>query len=506
MMKNSFLRGTVILFCTSVLLRGLGFLYQIIIVRLIGTESMGIFNMTSPFYMILLVLISAGLPVAIAKMTAEYISTGQQDKLTVLLRTAFSLVGVLMVLAVFFAIYGMPWLFDLLQTEERVQQCFWIFIPGMVIVPIASIMRGYFQGKQQMLYPSIGQVAEQLVRVGAGIALVLWLKPFGVFYLALGLTAAAMLGEVAGLMVIAVLYFYHRRRDGQQTLIGKRGISFPVMGEMLSFGLPVTFTRVTSSIDMAIEASIIPLCLLAIGYNYSQAASIYGQFSSVAISLLMIPTMLTGALATALVPAIAEAAVSRQQQVLEQRCSLSLRLTYSLSLPVIITLYCYGGQLSQLLFQLEDIGAMIPILALGAISIYLGQTLVGILQGLGKTREVFINNFFGSAAKLIAMYYCIKLSRWGVDGIAVGMVIGYGLQCLLNLLALSRVVQLQIKLQDIAYPMLNGILFYGQTLFWQAWLPGSDGAVLLLSIVLGGLAYLVILQLTGQIQWQQLKQ
>lgn len=58
-MKNKFLQGTVILLITSVLLRGLGFVYQILVVRYAGTESVGILNMGFPFYIILVVLATA---------------------------------------------------------------------------------------------------------------------------------------------------------------------------------------------------------------------------------------------------------------------------------------------------------------------------------------------------------------------------------------------------------------------------------------------------------------
>jgi len=501
MLKNAFLRGTAILFGTSILLRGLGFFYQIIIVRLIGTEPMGLVNMASPFYMTLLVLVSAGLPVAIAKMTAEYVSAGQEIKLISLLRTAFFIIGGLMIVAVFFAFWGMPEVFSLLKTDERVQKCFYLYIPGLIIVPIASIMRGYFQGKQQMIYPALAQVAEQVTRVAVGIALVYYLKPLGVLFLALGLTAAAMIGELAGLLVIAILYFYHRHRERKDVVLKNMNYDLKIRREMLAFGLPVTFTRLTSTIDMTIEATIIPLCLLAIGYNYNQAAQIYGQFSSVAISLLMVPTMLTGALATALVPAIAEAAAGKQKDLLQDRCALSIRLTCYVSLPIIIALFCHGNELSKLLFHLDDIGAMLRILALGAIFIYLGQTLVGILQGLGKTKEVFVNNFIGSASKLIAMYYFIKLSPWGVNGIALGMVIGYGSQCLLNFLLLLKLVPIKIKIHELILVGIDGVIFYQQSIFWQACLPGNQNVVLLLSLSVSFVVYLLILYLSQKIKY-----
>lgn len=88
-MKNKFLQGTVILLVTSVLLRGLGFVYQMLVVRFAGTESVGLLNMSFPFYMMLVVLATAGMPVAIAKLTAEYVSRGREEQVSAMMRTAF---------------------------------------------------------------------------------------------------------------------------------------------------------------------------------------------------------------------------------------------------------------------------------------------------------------------------------------------------------------------------------------------------------------------------------
>ena len=51
-MKNKFLQGTLILLITSLLLRGMGFVYQMLIVRFAGTEAVGLLNMSFPFYII----------------------------------------------------------------------------------------------------------------------------------------------------------------------------------------------------------------------------------------------------------------------------------------------------------------------------------------------------------------------------------------------------------------------------------------------------------------------
>ena len=209
---------------------------------------------------------------------------------------------------------------------------------------------------------------------------------------------------------------------------------------------------------MAIEASLVPFCLLSMGYNASQAAGIYGQFSGVAMSLLTIPTVLTGALATALVPAISEADASYQKSALQRCCQQSIQITWAFSLPIILILYLYGDGLCRLLFRIDGLGPMIKMLSFGAVFMYLGQTIVGILQGLGQTRTVFFNNLWGSAAKLIGMYYCIRILGWGSNGIAGGMVLGYGLQCLCNLVALMGQVPIRMSWKEMLLPVAGSFL------------------------------------------------
>lgn len=310
-MKNKFLQGTVILLVTSVLLRGLGFVYQMLVVRFAGTESVGLLNMSFPFYMMLVVLATAGMPVAIAKLTAEYVSRGREEQVSAMMRTAFLLVGVLSLLCLAAALLLVPRLFQIMETEERVARCFYILVPGIAIVPFTSVMRGYFQGMQQMLYPSLGQVAEQLIRVSCGLVFIIWLCPHDVISLAMGLAAAAITGELGGFLLLFGFYLYSRCKQKRQA-VGRLRKGTPVLQSLLALGLPTTFTRLTSSVDMAIEASLVPFCLMAVGYNASQAAAVYGQFSGVAVSLVTIPTVLTGALATALIPAVSEADASRQ--------------------------------------------------------------------------------------------------------------------------------------------------------------------------------------------------
>ncbi len=511
-MKNKFLQGTVILLCSSIILRGFGFVYQMLVVRYAGTEALGILNMTMPFYMLLVVMATMGTPVAITKLAAEYFSNDAACKVTKMMRTAFALVFALSIFCLLVACFVMPGVFELLHTEERVRQCFKILIPGIVIVPFCSVMRGYFQGKQEMLCPSIGQVIEQLIRIVSGVVLILWVSPKDVLSLTISLAASAMLGELGGCLLLFLFYWYSRRKlyllrqTETQYSDNRNECNGQLLKSLLSLGLPVTGTRLTSTIDMAIEASMVPACLIAIGYNTSQAASVYGQFSGVAVSLLMIPTVLTSALSTALTPAISGAAARHQHEILRDYCRQAISFTWMFSLPVIFILYLYGEELGQVLFHIHGLGDMMHWLSFGAVFLYLGQTVVGILQGLGMTRTVFINNVIGSVTKLLGMYYCIRFLGVGSNGIACGMILGYGLQCMLNIAALGQKVSLQFPWKALLLPIGNSLLMVVHLQLWEWVLPPGNIILFFVKFIFAGCGYLLIMMCTGQLKkWKQIK-
>ncbi len=498
-MKNKLLQGTLVLLCSSMVLKCLGFVYQILVVRIAGTESLGILNMTMPFYMLLVVIATMGMPIAITKLTAQYLVSHGQYMIAQMMRTAFVLVLILSVGCLWIAYTIMPEVFALLHTEARVRQCFIVLIPGIVIVPFCSVMRGYFQGIQQMIYPSIGQIVEQLIRVFCGIGLILWVSPNDVLSLAMSLGAAAMLGEAGGCAFLAVMYFHSRRKalleHPRHHMIG----NIQWLKPLLSLGIPVTGTRLTSTVDMAIEASIVPLCLIACGYTTGQAASIYGQFSGVAVSLLTIPTILTGALGTALIPAVSSAASHGETAELQRYCQNAVSVTWMFSLPIIFVLYLYGEELGQMLFHITGLGEMMRWLSFGAVFIYLGQTVVGILQGLGMTRTVFFNNFCGSAAKLIGMYYCIRSLGLGANGIACGMILGYGLQCMMHVAALGQCVSMRIPWKHIFLPVGNSLLMVMHMQLWERILP--DGMLcFLFRLSMAAMGYFLILCCTAEVR------
>lgn len=504
MTDQQFLRGTLVIFVTSVILKILGFFYQIITIRLIGSEPVGVLNMAYPFYIAFVILATAGIPLAIAKLIAELTSRGQTAAIRPLMRLAF---GIVLLLAGIFLVVGfqvMPAVFHHLQSDERMLWCFYMLLPGIVIVPISSLIRGYFQGLQQMLYPSLGQIAEQTVRLGTGLVLIILLKPYGVRFIAAGLAGGMIAGELAGMLLI-VFFYYRSLKKWPHAKVADGFRTIYILREFLRFGVPTTLSKLTSSLDMALEAHLIPFCLLQMGYNQSQATSIYGQVSGVALTLLTIPMVLTGALSTSLLPAISKASAVHHSSEMTSLCSEAMRLTYIFSLPVIVVLIGYGDKLTQILFHITPVTPLLSILACGAIFLYIGQTSIGIMQGLGQTQAVFINNLLGSVVKVVCIYFFVAQNKQGIAGIALAFVLSYIAQSCLNLLSILQRVTIHLSAKQILLPLICGGLMNCLLNWLQGGLPFVQNTswALLIAIILSGFFYLMLLEITGQFRFCQ---
>ncbi|MDL2288784.1 oligosaccharide flippase family protein, partial [Oscillospiraceae bacterium OttesenSCG-928-F05] len=89
--KQSFLHGTVILALGTIAVKIIGALFKIPLANIIGEEGSGYFNVAYSIYNVLLVISTAGLPVAVSKMVAESNARGRGREIQNILRVALKL-------------------------------------------------------------------------------------------------------------------------------------------------------------------------------------------------------------------------------------------------------------------------------------------------------------------------------------------------------------------------------------------------------------------------------
>lgn len=505
MTKKNFIQGAFILLLSSTIVRILGFIYQILIIRIIGTETIGLYNMVHPVFIMALVIATAGLPLAVSKLVSRQMAYQNIKASLKILRIAIYLLLILGITITIILLLIAPYILKSLYADPRVNWILYGMLPCITICSISSALRGFFQGLQQMTPTAITQCLEQITRIVVGLILVTKLQTYGIQAVAIGLAISMLAGELVGLIFLSILYF--RKKQSITKLSGGQYYSDistnMIVCDLFSFGIPTTFTRLISSISLTLEASLIPLTLQKIGFTINQAAAIYGQFSGVSMTILSVPTILTFSLAISLVPAISEAEAQGKLNSLQFRSSESLRLTFLLGLPAVVALLFMPTELSTLLFNIPEAGSTLRILGFGGIFLYLCQTSNGILQGLGLVNKIFINSTIGTLIKILGIIYLVSIPNLNINGAALGFTASYMVVCFLNLQVIKKSTGIEINQKQIFLPFLAAMIMSTTIIISNYFLSPmfSDNIVTLISLVFSGLVYIFLVILWGQLKF-----
>lgn len=503
MPKRTFVYGAAILLVANLFNRILGFLYQYLIMSHIGGEAYGLFNMVFPIYMLALVLTTAGIPLAIAKMVSEEVSLGHLKQAQAVFRLALvilSISGAIVAVALYFL---SPYLAQRIFPDPRVLTAFLICTPAIFIVSVSSVFRGYFQGFQNMVPTAISQISEQMVRVAVGFTAALRLLPYGVEWAAAGLALGMLAGEIIGLLVIVFQYRRAKRNFSHES--SDSGVSTRyILRKLWQLASPVTAGRLLSTGLSALDAMLIPLRLQVAGFTAREATTLFGQLGGSAFTLLTFPSVFTFALATSLVPAISEAATQRQFHIVRARSAEAIRLTILIGIPCLIILFYFARPLTGF-FKSTPIAPILRILALGGIFSYIQQTTTGILQGLGKVHLPVLHSIVAALIRIPIMIVLTGLPQWGLKGTAWAIVIGYLIMALLNLMAIARLTGMPLDLQRFILQPLSGGM--GILLAFHFLHPILSGSVLgyLSEFFIGFALYSFILFFNGGVTFSDLR-
>lgn len=449
-MQNIFWSAAILLICNFIS-RCLGFIYKIVLVRLIGAEGIGVTEMVSPIYSLALVAASLGIPLAMSKLLASEIGRRRFQNLHIIQQTSMGLLLLLGLTVTLLCAAFAPLLLQSINPEARTLNYLRALTPAIFIVTVCSGFRAYFQATKQIGIIGLSQNIEQTVRVLAGAALVTLLLPQGLPAALLGVAAATVLGELAGLLYIWRQYRRQRPENIDAPSLKRGNISL----SLLAYGAPVTVQRLISSGILLLQATLLPLALVQNGLSSTQATAAYGNFSGVALSLIHLPGIFTATLAMALLPAIAEIAAS-DKMCLSRRINQSLHLTAVIAAPFSLLFYNYAEPLCQWLFHAPEAAPPLRILALGAFFIYAQTALTSILQGMGKLNSLLFSLIISGGVFLLAIRLLVPL--YGLPGAAAAYLLLTLTACLIDYFCLKLACAMRLDILNIFIKPLLALL------------------------------------------------
>ncbi|WP_176720482.1 stage V sporulation protein B [Desulfuribacillus stibiiarsenatis] len=450
-MKQTFIKGTLILIAASLISRVLGFVYRIFLSRIIGAEGMGLFQMAFPILILIITIVTAGLPVAISKLVAEAVVENTRRRVRRILYLSFLIVTVLSAIFTVLLIYYAPMISTTFLQDERSYYALVAMSPIITIAALSAILRGYFQGLQNMNPTAVSQIFEQILRISAVIYFAnLWL-PKGVEYATAGAMVGMVCGELMGLIILFAYYLRFRNRPFDTPIVQKvkKQSRRQVLYSIAQTAIPITFSRAIGSLTYALEPIVIAKSLAIAGVATYAATAYYGQLAGMVIPLLLFPTVFTYSLSVTLIPSISEANALEQSKSITTRVRQSIHFSLIISVYFSVILFTQAELLGKVLYNQPEIKTALQILAPLGIFLYLQSPLAGILQGLGKANETMYNSLFGAIIKLAAVYFLATQPSLGIIGAVIAIGISFVSVTLLHLRSTLKYIKVQYPISDI---------------------------------------------------------
>ena len=450
--KEGFMQGVITLMFSQILIKILGLVYTLYLTNRpgFGDKGNGICASGYQIYALLLTISSIGVPSAISKLVSERVAVGDNKGAHRIFKIAFAtfaIIGLVGSLLLFFGanIIANQWL----QIPDA-EMTLVALSPAIFFVTVASVMRGYFNGRQKISVGAKSQTLEQVFKTLLTIIvveIVAILSNVSTEWMAAGANLATTLATFLGFSYLVLYYKIERKEvaaEIKNTVNYKYERVSTIIKRILFVSIPITLTAIMSSINKNVDSFTVVRNLK----NFmpeDQATALYGILGGKVDTLTSLPLAINVAFATALVPAISAAKAKNDTKTITEKTSFSLLVSMLIGLPCTVGMCVFAQPILNLLFPNASDGALIlQISALTIIFTILDQTINGVLQGYGKLMIPTISLATGVVVKFILNITLVPNPEFGVYGAAIGSVACHLVAFCIAITALRKNIKLNL--------------------------------------------------------------
>jgi len=411
------LRGTAWLTASNFISRLLGAIYIIPWYIWMGTyaaKANGLFTMGYNIYAWFLLISTAGIPVAVAKQVAKYNTMHEEEHSFALIR---SFLGFMTVLGLAFALIlylFAPWLADLSGVGKDLIPIMQSLAWAVLIFPSMSVIRGFFQGMNNLKPYAMSQIAEQVIRV-------IWMLLATFIIMKLGSkdylsavtqsTFAAFVGMVASFAVL--LYFLYKEGLLQKVFetrdkIDSKSLLVDTIKEAIPFILTGSAIQLFQILD---QMTFINSMKWFTNYSNEDLVVMFSYFSANPNKITMILISVGVSIGSVGLPLLTENYVKGDLPAASRLVQDSITMLFLFLLPATVGVVMVGDPLYTVFYGKPDSLAMglfvFAVLQSTILGLYM--VLSPMLQAMFRNRKAVLYFFYGSLAKLVLQFPAIAL-------------------------------------------------------------------------------------------------
>lgn len=401
--------NTALLTGSSLVMRCIALGYQVWLVGKIGASGIGLFQLILSVNMLCITFAVSGVRFTTTRLVSEEMGAGNERNIgramsRCVTYSIFFGIGTCIVLLMTAEPIGFLWIGD-----ARTVLSLRIIALGLPFIALSSVLNGYFVATGRVYKAAIIQVVEQLVNIGL-VILFLNLSPDGDLEkscasIALGGTGA----DIASFILVFIVYLHDRHKYASDG-----GKQEKITGRMLKIAVPLAFSAYARTSLTTLENLLVPRCLKSSGMNANDALSGYGTITGMVFPIISFPSCLLSALAELMVPDLTAAQVTNDREYIKRTVSALLRSSLFFSLLTASFIFVTADALGALIYNSDEIGVYIKLLAVLAPIMYMDIVIDGCLKGLGQMMHSMSFNITEAMIGVILVVTLIP--RFGLNG------------------------------------------------------------------------------------------
>ena len=455
---GGFLAQGAILAAAGIIVKLISLFYRIPVTNILGDEGQGYYSTAFAVYALALMLTSYSMPLAVSKLVSARLAKKQKRNAWKLFKAAFLLsacVGGIIAIVFFF---GADFIADNILKSPLSAYPLRFLAPGLFVVSIIAVLRGYFQGLGNMIPTAVSQIIEQVVNalaaiwgaiafldLGKELAKSNGIKNFDAAYGAAGATLGPVLGATAALFFLGFLLYCYRgviRRQIKRDVTKRDETTGQLIKIILITCAPVllstTMYNISESLDMALFYNIMNVQ----GHAYSEYTQLWGMFSGKYNTWINVPLAMANALGVSMMPSLTAAVTTKDQRMIHKKIYLVIRFSMLIAIPCFVGLAIMAKPILTMFYS-GNIEIPSRLMNLGAISVVffcLSTVTNAVLQGINRMTTPVKNAAVALIIHLISVFVMLVMFKWNIYSIIVGNIIFSLCMCILNQKSIRRAI------------------------------------------------------------------
>ena len=525
--KQSFLHGAALLAIAVAVVKLIGAFYKIPLKMIIGDQGYGYFTTAYDIYSVLLMISTAGLPIAMSRLISQSNSLGHYNQVRRIYKTARIIFLGLGVVSTLLMVIGCKWLAGVMEQPDA-----WAAIlclgPCAFFMGFISSSRGFFQGQENMRPTSRSQMLEAVCKLIVGLVAAFLIMRFTK---SVALAAGGAILGVTVSCLVSAIYLNAKLRPAYRELpqSDDEAKSFGATAKgLLAIAIPITIGSAGLQLLTVVETGLymdrlvdiidtnrysLPLVeilrteLAAKGTASADmpnqiAASLKGIYNF-AQTIFNMPCAFIIPITASVLPAVTAQLTLKNDQAVRSTEESAARVAGLLSWPCTVGLCVLAAPVMGLLGgytgeKLTFAGHMMLMLGACIFLYCIIQYTNMILQSHGYAHVPVINMLGCGVVKLVVVYVLAGNPNIGIYGVPTGTILCYGAIGVLNLLAICKLVPQKPRLlRNLLRPVLPaaamGVAVYGCSWALQKLLGADVSRVILcgVPVVVGVAVYFV---------------